>query len=80
MSGTYAVQVGNKGRVVVPADVREHRSWHEGTTLIAMETDTGLVLVSRDDARRIVRDQLAGRDLAAELIAARRVEAAADDA
>ncbi len=76
MSGTYALSVGNKGRVVVPADVRERRSWHEGTVLIAIETETGLVLVSREDARQIVREQLEGHDLAAELIASRRSEAA----
>lgn len=78
MSGTSVLTVGNKGRVVIPVDVREHRSWHEGTTLIALETDTGLVLLSRDDARKIVRDQLSGVDLVAELIATRRAEAAAD--
>jgi len=80
MSGTFTVAVGNKGRIVVPADVRERRAWHEGTPLIGIETPTGLVLVGRDDARRLLREQLAGHDLVADLLASRRTEAAADAA
>lgn len=80
MSTTFNLSVGNKGRVVVPVEVRVHRSWGEGTPLIGIETETGFVLVSRDDALRMLRDGLAGRDVVAELLAARRVEAAAEDA
>lgn len=80
MSGTFTVTVGNKGRIVVPAEVRERRSWREGTPLVGIETAAGLVLVGRDDARRLLRDQLAGHDLVADLIATRRAEAVHDAA
>ena len=80
MGGTYNLSVGNKGRLVVPAEVRQHRGWGEGAPLIAIETDTGLVLVGRDEARRMLREQLAGRDLVAELLESRRAEAADDAA
>ncbi len=78
MGATYNLTVGNKGRLVVPAEVREHRGWQEGAPLIGIETDSGFVLVSRDDARRILRKQLAGHDLVAELIGDRRAEAMSD--
>lgn len=79
MSGTVILKVGNKGRVVVPADVRNERGWVEGTTLLGVSTDEGLLLISEDDALRRVHDQLAGRSLADELIAERRIEAQRED-
>ena len=39
--------VGDRGRLVVPADVRECAKLHEGTVMILMETEGGLVLMSQ---------------------------------
>lgn len=80
MSDTFTIAVGNKGRIVVPAGVRERHSWHEGTRLIAVESASGLVLISRDEARRLLKEQLAGHDLVTELLQDRRAEAAHDAA
>lgn len=72
MRGTLSVSVGNKGRVVLPAALRERRNWPEGTTLIVIESPTGVVLTSREDAERVIRDQLAGVDVVRELLEERR--------
>ena len=79
MSGTYQVVVGDRGRLVIPADLRERAGLAEGTTLIMLETPTGLVLLTRPQLQELVRTDLAGLDLVSELLAERRAEAAAED-
>ena len=80
MSGTYQVVVGDRGRLVVPADVRERAGIAEGTVLVLLETPDGLVLLTREQLRDRVRDDLAGTDLVAGLLADRRAAASAEDA
>jgi AbrB family looped-hinge helix DNA binding protein len=80
MSGTHTVVVGNRGRIVVPVDVRERAGLSEGTSLVLLETPTGLVLLTREQLRARVRDELAGLDLVAELLADRRRAAEQEDA
>ncbi|MBI1844184.1 MAG: AbrB/MazE/SpoVT family DNA-binding domain-containing protein [Actinobacteria bacterium] len=80
MSGTYAVVVGNRGRIVVPADVRERGGLVEGTTLILLDTPAGLVLLTREQLRARVRSELQGLDLVGELLAERRAAAEQEDA
>jgi AbrB family looped-hinge helix DNA binding protein len=80
MSGTHQVVVGDRGRLVVPADVRERAGIAEGTVLVLLEAPDGLVLLTRDQLRDRVRADLAGLDLVSELLADRRAVAAAEDA
>lgn len=80
MSGTYTITVGNRGRVVVPAEVRERAGLVEGTPLVLLDTPTGIVLLTRDQLRDRVRAELAGLDLVGELLAERRSAAASEDA
>lgn len=80
MSGTYSVVVGDKGRIVVPADVRERARLTEGTTLVLLDTPDGIVLLTRDQLRARVKADLAGVDLVGELLADRRRAAADEDA
>lgn len=79
MSGTYTVVVGNKGRLVVPADVRERAGIVEGTPLVLLETPDGMVLMTRAQLRKRVSDELAGVDLVGDLIRDRRAAAARED-
>lgn len=79
MDGTYAVVMGDRGRLVVPADVRLRAGLDEGTPLILLETQAGLVLLTRDQVRARVRDQLTGTDLVGQLLAERRRAAAVED-
>jgi AbrB family looped-hinge helix DNA binding protein len=76
MSGN--LQMGDRGRIVIPADIRERRSWHTGTPLVAVETASGVLLADRADLEDLVRRQLAGKDLVTELLDERRTAAAAE--
>jgi AbrB family looped-hinge helix DNA binding protein len=80
MSGTYQVVMGDRGRLVIPVEVREHLGLETGTPLVLVESDHGMLLVTRDQLKRLVRAELGGADLVAELIAERRRLAAAEDA
>jgi AbrB family looped-hinge helix DNA binding protein len=81
MSDTYSVTVGNKGRIVLPADLRQERGWSEGTVLLLLETETGVELLTRDALEKRVHAAAAGiTGVVAELLAERRAEAAREDA
>ena len=80
MSGTYLVSMGDRGRLVIPADLRERAGLAEGTALILLETPTGLVLLTRPQLQELVRGDLAGLDLVDELLAERRTAATVEDA
>lgn len=80
MSGTTSMRVGDRGRVVLPAGLRQRRNWPEGTILIAVETERGVVLTRRDELERLVREQLAGSDPVADLMEERRLAASREDA
>ena len=72
--------VGDRGRIVVPADVRTRAGLTEGTPLVLLETPDGLVLMTREQLRRRVRGELAGLDLVTQLLDERRRAAATEDA
>lgn len=79
MSGTTAVTMGDRGRIVIPADVRQRAGIEEGTVMVLLETSRGLVLLRRDQLRDLVQADLQGGDLVGELIAERRASARLDD-
>ena len=72
--------VGDRGRIVVPAEVRERAGLEAGTPLVLLESSDGLVLLTRDQLRARVRGELGGLDLVAELLADRRRAAEREDA
>lgn len=80
MNGTHSVVVGDRGRIVVPAEVRERAGLTEGTPMVLLETPTGLVLLTRRQLRDRVRAELEGADLVTELLAERRKTSAQEDA
>jgi AbrB family looped-hinge helix DNA binding protein len=79
MGGTDRVTVGNKGRIVIPAPIRTRHAWGEGTVLVAVDGEDGVVLMERDRALRLVRAGLAGSDPVATLLRERRAEAHHED-
>lgn len=79
MSGTYNLTVGDRGRVVLPADLRQRLDLKEGTPLILMESSDGLVLMTRDQLEKRVQADLGGLNLVDELLAERRAAAAEED-
>ncbi len=80
MSGIHAVTMGDRGRLVVPAEIRERQGLRAGSPLVFLDTPEGLVVLTREQLRNRVRLDLAGTDLVTELLADRRRAAAADDA
>ncbi len=72
--------MGNRGRLVVPAELRERAGLREGSRLLLVETDSGVVLLTRDQVKARVRADLAGLDLVSQLLADRRLDAASEDA
>jgi AbrB family looped-hinge helix DNA binding protein len=79
VSGTHTVVVGDRGRIVVPADVRARAGLKAGTPLVMLETPAGLVLLTRAQLRARVRDELSGLDLVGDLIEERRRAAREED-
>lgn len=80
VSGTRIIVVGDRGRLVLPADIRERVGIGEGTELIVLETPDGLALLTREQLKRRVRSELAGPSLVADLIEERRTAAKAEGA
>ncbi|MFC0644516.1 AbrB/MazE/SpoVT family DNA-binding domain-containing protein [Cellulomonas phragmiteti] len=78
MSGTYTVTMGDRGRLVVPMELREHVGIGAGDTLILVETPAGVVMMTREQALEQIHTQLAGPSLVAELVAERRAAAVED--
>ena len=72
--------MGDRGRLVIPAAARERAGLSPGTPLILLETAGGLVLMTRQQLRSRVREELAGVDLVADLLADRRRAAEREDA
>lgn len=50
----------------------------QGTPLLMVESDGGVVVLTRTRAREVLRRQLAGHDLVAELLEQRRSESAVE--
>lgn len=71
--------MGDRGRLVVPAELRERMNVRAGSPLLFVDTPRGVLLVTRDQARELVRESLTDHDLVAELLADRRREAAVED-
>ena len=63
----------------MPADVRKREGLHEGTTFVLLTTAEGMVLMTREQLRARVADDLGGLDLVGELLAERRRSAARED-
>lgn len=65
---------------MIPAELRERAGLVEGRALVLIETPSGMVLMTREQLRDRVRDELAGLDLVGQLLEDRRAEAAGEEA
>ncbi len=65
--------------MVVPAELRERAGLDEGTTVVLVETPHGVLLLTREQLRDLVRSGLEGTDLVSRLLADRRAAASAED-
>lgn len=78
--GIYAVVMGDRGRIVVPAAVRERAGLSAGTPLVVVESSEGLILLTREQLRARIRDELSNADLVGQLLADRRRASVREDA
>lgn len=76
MSGIHSVTMGDRGRLVVPLEVRTRLRLEPGAPLALVETRDGMLLLTRDQLKALVRRDLEGESLAEILIADRMREAA----
>ncbi|MHB1740157.1 MAG: AbrB/MazE/SpoVT family DNA-binding domain-containing protein [Actinomycetes bacterium] len=72
--------MGDRGRLVIPAELRARAGLTEGTPLVLISTPTGVLLVDREQLKSLVRADLAGLDLVGELLTDRRRQAGVEDA
>jgi AbrB family looped-hinge helix DNA binding protein len=79
MSGTFTAVMGDRGRLVVPAELRAEAGLGPGSPLLLLATANGIVVLTRQQARQRLRAQLDGPSLVEELIDERRRAAAAED-
>lgn len=77
MADTSMVEVGDQGRLVIPAALRKELGISKGTRLVARAEHGALVLIPQDAIKARLRALAAGipRSLADELISDRRHEA-----
>lgn len=80
MMGTHAVTMGDRGRLVVPSDVRQRAGFEPGDVLVLIESPNGVTLISRDRLRDLIQQDASDHDLVGELLAERRAAAALEDA
>ncbi len=79
--GTSAKLVmGDRGRIVIPQEIREAQQLRQGDRLIIFEDEQGMTLMTRDQLRDKVWANLKNPEvsLVDELIAERRAEALRD--
>lgn len=80
MNKTHSAVLGDRGRLVLPARLRDSQGWEQGTPLLFVEAEGGVVVATRDQAKALIRQQLRGDSLVDELIADRRKTAHVEDA
>ncbi|MGV1034602.1 MAG: AbrB/MazE/SpoVT family DNA-binding domain-containing protein [Microbacteriaceae bacterium] len=79
MTNTWSVEMGERGRLVIPREARGQQHWETGSKLVAISSDLGVTLIEQSRLHELVAAQLSNRDLVAELMAERRAAAQAED-
>jgi len=72
--------MGDRGRIVVPAAARERAGLSAGTPLVVVESSEDLILLTREQLRARIRDELSSADLVGQLLADRRRASVREDA
>lgn len=80
MDTTFVAPMGDRGRLVIPAELRARQHWEQGVPLLMIEAEGGVVLLTREQAKALIRSQLEGQSVLEALLAERRAAAAQDDA
>jgi AbrB family looped-hinge helix DNA binding protein len=80
MSDTFRLLVGEKGRVVIPAEIRARHNWEQGTELILVESDAGITISTRNESLKKLRGILSETGYSVDqFIAEKREQARRED-
>jgi AbrB family looped-hinge helix DNA binding protein len=74
---SYSLTVGDKGRLVIPAEIRAAHGWESGTAVIAVDAPGGVLLLTLEEALERIRN--ASTVSVDEFLAGRRVEQVAEE-
>lgn len=77
MNASYAVSLGEDGQLALPVELAERLG--RAAPLHLLDTPTGLVLVTREQRKQLVRRDLQGVNPVDELLADRRKLSAEED-
>jgi len=74
------LKMGDRGRIVIPQQIREAQGLNTGDTLVIFSDDKGMTLMTRDQLKEKVQANYREypKSMADELIADRRAEALRD--
>ena len=71
--------MGDRGRLVVPPEVRDRHGLDQGTSVIFMESPWGLAITTREALLARIQSQLEGSNLVEEHLDERRWSAEMED-
>ena len=74
---SYSLTVGDKGRLVIPAELRAAHGWEAGTAVIAVDAPGGVLLLTLEEALDRIRN--ASTVSVDEFLAGRRAEQVAEE-
>lgn len=74
---SYSLTVGDKGRLVIPAELRAAHGWEAGTAVIAVDAPGGVLLLTLEEALDRIRN--ASTVSVDDFLAGRRAEKAAEE-
>ena len=79
MNTTQTLTVGDRGRIVLPADMRAELQIEQGDPLHFVRLETGYLMLSQEQALAFLRQRHHGEHLVDELITDRRTAAHLED-
>lgn len=71
--------MGDRGRLVIPVELRARLHLEPGSRVLLLDAPQGVVLVTREQVKELIRRDLQGKSLVEELLADRRRAAADED-
>ena len=74
---SYPLTVGDKGRLVIPVELRAAHGWETGTAVIAVDAPGGVLLLTLEEALERIRN--ASTVSVDEFLAGRRAEKVAEE-
>ena len=74
---SYSLTVGDKGRLVIPAELRAAHGWEAGAAVIAVDAPGGVLLLTLEEALDRIRN--ASTVSVDDFLAGRRAEKAAEE-